>query len=236
MRLRSLEGSLKSVLDALGADEDDPYWCRRLLEEAIPPSEAAAFRPRLVRALATWASYDPEWFARDGAISGFWYAPLLGNWTTDMFEKVERRVAIRDPSMRHLVLAKIWWTGDAGAARAVRNAEKTARHLLMVDKRHQSPNYGSNLVMVLAGVDPARVIRLKGALVASPQARKIARAWPALLENDLRLKRWRAYDQRRQIYRALQGARVTIARHDRRVFELDGVRKAKGVLEPTPAS
>ena len=89
-----------------------------------------------------------------------------------MFGEVEALVRTPKPSLRHLVLARIWWIGYGVAGRAA----QAARQLLMVDKRHHGPNYARYLVMMLAATEPARVLQLKRALLACSRVRDVARS------------------------------------------------------------
>lgn len=89
--------ALTAVLDALAEDPSDPYWCRRLLEEHVQPSELPALRDVLAGAVATWASYDPAWFASAHDLS--MHVRMVGAWPSDLLDAIEQRLTLTDPSL-----------------------------------------------------------------------------------------------------------------------------------------
>jgi hypothetical protein len=207
------EASLRAVLDALAERPDDPYWCRRLIEEA-PPAGDPEMADWLVHAFVTWASYDPAWFV-SADFYGLTMSPLAFRWHAPLLERIEREIDIADDSLRHLVLGRLWMSAKSVGDDAF--ARRAAKHFDQVDS-FPTRTFARERAEALFVADPARLLT-----EAPPEWRlkhdwRVAASIRTVLGAAMRVNDWEAYAKHRAAYGAIE------SRADLDVLHCDGLR------------
>lgn len=222
----------RAVLEAFAEDPQDPYWARRLLEEHRDEAPGE-FRSQIAQAVATWVSYDPAWFVH--AI-GLTHATHCFAWPKDLLPEIEGLLTLRDASLRHLIMGRLWWEAKLRRANDPEFATRAVAHFLEVEEHHKFGKYYEELGEALAVADPAQLEALADTLLASVPGYGVPTARQTLLEGAARAENWSAYDRHRAEYRKLQERGWTRGHNDCEVLNLDGLTAlARGQNQAVPA-
>jgi len=214
-------------------DPQDAYWGRRLLEELRDEATVLKYATQTVSAFVAWAAHDPIWFVY---AVGLTRETHCFSWPKAILLDVEAAFVLTEPSLRHLILGRLWW-----AAKLRRNddpefASRALAHFRAVDEPYRLGRFHKELGETLSVADPTMLEPLGKTVLAKTPAYGIAGVLETLMEGAVRARNWEAYERHRAAYSDLQRKGQTRPHDDCAVLDLDGIAAlARGRADEVPA-
>ena len=207
---------LDEVLLQVDASPTDAYWARRLLDLVREPGTAARLRAQIVKAVQLWVAHDPTFFVHERYLSE---QLAVWTWPREILEDLDSQLVLEDPSLRHLVLGRLWLEARRPPKDMLEFYQRAAKHLSCVDAHLQIGAWHEAFCEALGVTDPDTLARRALEILASASPERRERSLLAILRGAARTANWDLYDSHRRLY----GADET-TRRDSEIIRLDGQR------------
>lgn len=187
---------LDDVIRNLHASED-AYWARRLFDLVRDPATALKARHHLVLAVQRFAQRDPAFFVHERYLSE---QLAVWAWPREVLDALEERLELEDPSMRDLVLGRLWLEARRPPESMAEFYGRAARHLSEVEDHLRLGAWHEAYCEALSVADAAELGARAPEILASVAEESRERVILAILRGAARIADWDLYDTHRTHY------------------------------------
>lgn len=185
----------RSILDQFDADPTSPYWSLRLVESTHDDT-AEGREPRLVRAYAQLASYDPSLFVHPPVFLHMRFASAR-QLSFEAFGQVDAGIALSDPSMEALVKGLLWTLAGAFRKTDVEKfRQRAVGHFEAVSEENRGSAFWAAYGEALDGLEYPRFRAIIDSYLAHADAHGVVK----VLVRAAGASDWSTYDRIRPRY------------------------------------
>lgn len=227
---------LADVIRNLHAYPEDAYWARRVFDLVRDPATATRVRHHLVLAVQRFAERDPAFFVHERYLSE---QLAVWAWPREVLDALEERLELEDPSMRHLVLGRLWLEARRPPEAMSQFYARAARHLSEVREHLRFGSWHEAYCEALSVADAHELGERAREILDSVVEESRERVVLAILRGAARIADWDLYDTHRMAYSGLNPsseiARLDAARAEDALSMQRKVVSSAAITIPAPA-